>query len=71
MDKYETYSFTYTDENGVCHGMNCTVPSIGMTIYTFHDLCRKFALSCGYLEASVNSVFGEGREESYEEYMRD
>ena len=30
-----------------------------MTLEELHTLCKRFALACGYAEASVEQVFGE------------
>jgi len=34
-------------------------------IYTFHRLCKRFAAACGYLDKSIEDVFGESQ---YEEW---
>lgn len=33
-----------------------------MTIWEFCELCKRFALAMGYVEASVNEAFGENCE---------
>lgn len=56
--------FKYKDKSGQEDEYNQTVTVSynvpeGMSIYTLHRLCKKFALTMGYADASVESVFGE------------
>ena len=67
--KFETYTFTHSNEDGVLTSLNFTVPSVGMRIETFHSMCRKFAYALGYFETSINEWFGEDGDESFTEFM--
>ena len=67
--KFETYTFSYHNENDIGTNLTFTVPAVGLHISTFHDMCRKFALACGYTEKSVEEYFGEWDDEAYEEFM--
>ena len=66
---FETYTFTHSNEDGVLTSLNFTVPAVGVTISTFHSMCRKFAYALGYAEASINEWFGEDGDESFIEFM--
>ena len=68
--KQETYEFTHYNEDDVVTTLNFIVPSIGVTIETFHSMCRKFAYSLGYSEVLINKWFGEDGDESFTEFMR-
>ena len=67
--QFETYSFSHHDEDNVGINLTFTVPTVGVHISTFHDMCRKFALACGYTEKSVEEYFGEWNDEAFEEFM--
>lgn len=67
--KLETYTFTHSNEDGVLTSLNFTVPAVGVTISTFHSMCRKFAYALGYAEASINEWFGDDGDESFIEFM--
>ena len=68
--KQETYEFTHYNEDDVVTTLNFIVPSCGVTIETFHSMCRKFAYSLGYSEVLINKWFGEDGDESFTEFMR-
>lgn len=68
--KFETYSFRHHNEDDVAIDLTFTVPTVGTHISTFHDMCRKFALACGYTEHSVEQYFGEWNDEAFEEFMK-
>ena len=67
--KCESYDFSHSNEDGVMTTINFVVPSVGVTIETFHSMCRKFAYALGYAEASINEWFGEDGDESFIEFM--
>ena len=67
--QFETYSFSHHDEGNVGINLTFTVPAVGVHIATFHDMCRKFALACGYAEKSVENYFGEWNDEAFEEFI--
>ena len=67
--KFETYTFTHSNEDGVLTSLNFTVPAVGVTISTFHSMCRKFAYALGYAETSINEWFGDDGDESFTEFM--
>lgn len=67
--KFETYTFTHSDEDDVLTSLNFTVPPVGVTIETFLSMCRKFAYALGYAESSINEWFGDDGDESFTEFM--
>ena len=67
--KFETYSFTHHDEDNVSINLTFTVPAVGAHISTFYEMCRKFALACGYAEATVEKYFGAWDDDAFTEYM--
>lgn len=67
--KFETYTFTHSSEDEVLTSLNFTVPAVGVTIETFHSMCRKFAYALGYAGKSIDEWFGEDGDESFVEFM--
>ena len=67
--KHETYEFTHYNEDDVVTTLSFIVPANGLTIETFHSMCRKFAYSLGYAEKSIDKWFGEDGDESFTEFM--
>lgn len=67
--KFETYSFTHHDENDVSTNLTFTVPAIGTHISTFLEMCRKFALACGYADSTVEKYFGQWDDDAFTEFM--
>lgn len=68
--KMEIYSFSYHNEDDIGTNLTFTVPAIGLTMETFVEMCRKFALACGYDPITVNTYLGEWDEHSFEEFMQ-
>ena len=68
--KFETYTFSYSDEDNVVTTLTFTVPAVGTHIATLHDMCVKFAQACGYANKSIEEYFGDNWDESFEEFMR-
>lgn len=67
--KFETYTFTHSNEDDILISLNFTVPSVGTRISTFHSMCRKFAYALGYSEKSVEEYFGPEDDESFVEFV--
>ena len=68
--KFETYTFSHSNEDNVVTTLTFTVPAVGTHIATFHDMCVKFAQACGYANKSIEEYFGDNWDESFEEFMR-
>lgn len=69
ITKYETYNFSHSNVDDVMTSLEFMVPSVGVTIETFHSMCRKFAYTLGYAESSINEWFGNDGDESFTEFM--
>lgn len=69
ITKYETYNFSHSNVDDVMTSLEFMVPSVGVTISTFHSMCRKFAYALGYAESSINEWFGEDGDDSFTEFM--
>lgn len=67
--KCESYGFSHSNEDGVMTTINFVVPAVGVTISTFHSMCRKFAYALGYTETNINEWFGEDGDDSFTEFM--
>ena len=67
--KCESYGFSHSNEDGVMTTINFVVPAVGVTISTFHSMCRKFAYTLGYAESSINEWFGDDGDDSFTEFM--
>lgn len=67
--KFETYSFSYHNEDDVGTNLTFTVPAVGVTMDTFVEMCRKFALTCGYTETTVTKYLGEYTDDAFAEFM--
>lgn len=63
----ETYSFTQMNSQGIMISMSFTLPE-SPHASTFSDMCRKFALACGYTEKTVDCYFGEYCDEAWQEF---
>lgn len=66
--KFESYTFTHANQDGVIISLNFSVPPVGAHISTFHDMCKRFASAVGYSEKTIEEWFGESGE-SFTEYM--
>lgn len=66
--KFESYTFTHANQDGVIVSLNFSVPPVGAHISTFHDMCKRFASAVGYSEKTIEEWFGESGE-SFTEYM--
>ena len=64
----ETYSFTYSDKNGVMTSLSFTVPAVGTHIMSFHEMSRRAALAFGWVEQSVENTFGESFDDAMMEF---
>lgn len=67
--KCESYNFSHSNEDGVMTSLSFVVPSVDVTIETFHSMCRKFAYALGYAGKSIDEWFGEEGDESFTEFM--
>ena len=67
--KMENYSFSYYNEDNVSTNLTFTVPAFGVTMETFVEMCRKFALACGYMETTVTKYLGEYTDGAFTEFM--
>lgn len=67
--KMEVYSFSYRNEDNVDTNLTFTVPAVGLTMETFVEMCRKFALACGYMEVTVTKYLGEYTDGAFAEFM--
>ena len=64
----ETYSFTYSNENGVMTSISFTVPAVGTHVMSFHEMSRRAALAFGWVEQSVDNTFGESFDDAMMEF---
>ena len=64
----ETYSFTYSNENGVTTSLSFTVPAVGAHIMSFHEMSRRAALAFGWAEQSVENTFGKSFDDAMMEF---
>ena len=66
--KFETFTFSHSDEGDINTVLTFTVPALGLTMSTLTDMFRKFALACGYAEATVDKYLGTWDNDAFAEF---
>lgn len=66
--KFETFTFSHSSEDDINTNLTFTVPALGLTMSTLTDMFRRFALACGYTEATVEKYLGTCGNDAFSEF---